>query len=428
MRPAGTGRTRIRSSSSTRRRCSTASRRRVLGHRRGAAAAVRRRGSRSGPGGRRSRTTTTTSCIAASSVPGRVTFLGGSEYHADGAAHLVTSRVSGETVAGRRAPPGRRRHLPVTDDPRDDAAAVRRCRRRPRRRRSTSSPRWPTAPSSYVIVGSGKTATDGIVWLLANGVDARPHRVGAAARPVDAQPRGRPARPGGGARACGRHHGGGRRRRVARRPVPAPRSCRRDAPDRHRRRSHDGQDADARRVGARAAPHHRERRSPRTHQARDARRDRASTTGRFRWRRARSCALRGVRAAVPAAGSRSGARTRSGSRRSGPASRASTRRCSATWRQPATTIASATGCARPTPSPTTLRTGRGCRFGDTLATRAVGAEPDIAAWANACALNPARIEASQRDDPAVQAALTRLAEHAERGLARMAELAGEPLA
>jgi hypothetical protein len=29
---------------------------------------------------------------------GRVTFLGGSEYHADGAAHLVTSRVSGETV------------------------------------------------------------------------------------------------------------------------------------------------------------------------------------------------------------------------------------------------------------------------------------------------------------------------------------------
>src|SRR3954470_16422038 len=29
---------------------------------------------------------------------GRVTFLAGSEYHADGSAHLVTSRVSGETV------------------------------------------------------------------------------------------------------------------------------------------------------------------------------------------------------------------------------------------------------------------------------------------------------------------------------------------
>ena len=27
-------------------------------------------------------------------------------------------------------------------------------------------------PSEYVIVGSGKTATDAIVWLLLNGVDA----------------------------------------------------------------------------------------------------------------------------------------------------------------------------------------------------------------------------------------------------------------
>ena len=64
----------------------------------------------------------------------------------------------------------------------------------------------------------------------------------------------------------------------------------------------------------------------------------------------------------------------------------------------------------------------------TRAAMAFGAEPDIAAWANACALNPARIEPSQRDDPAVQAAAARLAENAERGLARMAELANEPLA
>ena len=74
---------------------------------------------------------------------GRVTFLGGSEYHTDGSSHLVTSRVSGETVRGRRATPRRRRHLPVADDPRDDTPAVRCCRRRPRRRRSTSSPGWP---------------------------------------------------------------------------------------------------------------------------------------------------------------------------------------------------------------------------------------------------------------------------------------------
>jgi hypothetical protein len=59
----------------------------------------------------------------------------------------------------------------------------------------------------------------------------------------------------------------------------------------------------------------------------------------------------------------------------------------------------------------------------TIASRTYGAEPDIAAWANSCALNPARIQPSQRDDPAVRAAGARLADHAERGLTRMAELA-----
>jgi hypothetical protein len=59
----------------------------------------------------------------------------------------------------------------------------------------------------------------------------------------------------------------------------------------------------------------------------------------------------------------------------------------------------------------------------TIATRSFGAEPDIDAWANGCALNPARIDPSQRDDPAVEAAAARVADHAERGLARMAELA-----
>lgn len=63
----------------------------------------------------------------------------------------------------------------------------------------------------------------------------------------------------------------------------------------------------------------------------------------------------------------------------------------------------------------------------TLATRAYNAEPDIAAWANSCALNPARIEPSKRDDAAVRAAATRLADVAEHGLTRMAELAGETL-
>jgi hypothetical protein len=60
----------------------------------------------------------------------------------------------------------------------------------------------------------------------------------------------------------------------------------------------------------------------------------------------------------------------------------------------------------------------------TLAARSFGAEPDIAAWANGCALNPARIEPAQRDRPEVRAAAARLAAVAEPGLARLSELAG----
>jgi hypothetical protein len=62
-----------------------------------------------------------------------------------------------------------------------------------------------------------------------------------------------------------------------------------------------------------------------------------------------------------------------------------------------------------------------------LATRAFGSEPDIAEWANDCALNPSRIQPHQHDDPAVQAAAARLAEHGGPGLVRLAALAGEPL-
>jgi len=63
----------------------------------------------------------------------------------------------------------------------------------------------------------------------------------------------------------------------------------------------------------------------------------------------------------------------------------------------------------------------------TLASRAYGAQPDIAAWANGCALNPARVEPSRRDDPEVRAATDRLDAAAEPGLKRLAELAHEPL-
>lgn len=59
----------------------------------------------------------------------------------------------------------------------------------------------------------------------------------------------------------------------------------------------------------------------------------------------------------------------------------------------------------------------------TVAARTYGSQPDIAAWANRCALNPARVEPPRRDDPGVVAAAARLAENSDRGLARMAELA-----
>lgn len=61
----------------------------------------------------------------------------------------------------------------------------------------------------------------------------------------------------------------------------------------------------------------------------------------------------------------------------------------------------------------------------TLAARTFGAEPDIASWADECALNPARIGTARRDDPAVAAARARVARHAEPGLAQLAALAGE---
>lgn len=101
---------------------------------------------------------------------GRVTFLGGSEYHSDGPSNFVTSLVSGETVEVNV----RRRlvdatylspSIPATTPPPftvDDGVRV---------VPVNDLARLPGAPERFVIVGSGKTATDAIVWLLGNGVD-----------------------------------------------------------------------------------------------------------------------------------------------------------------------------------------------------------------------------------------------------------------
>jgi len=61
-----------------------------------------------------------------------------------------------------------------------------------------------------------------------------------------------------------------------------------------------------------------------------------------------------------------------------------------------------------------------------LATRRFGAEPDIAAWANACGLNPSRVLPEQRDDPAVQVAMARAAAASDPGLAALRHLAPSP--
>lgn len=62
-----------------------------------------------------------------------------------------------------------------------------------------------------------------------------------------------------------------------------------------------------------------------------------------------------------------------------------------------------------------------------VATRTYSAEPDIAAWANSCALNPSRIDPSRGDDPEVVAAGARLGDVSQQGLSRLAELGDEPL-
>jgi hypothetical protein len=105
---------------------------------------------------------------------GRVTFLGGSEYRAMGTDHLVTSRVSGETSEVRV----RRRVVDATylsptipadtPPPFGVAEGVRVVA-------VNELASIADAPQTYVIVGSGKTATDGIVWLLVNGV--QPDRI-----------------------------------------------------------------------------------------------------------------------------------------------------------------------------------------------------------------------------------------------------------
>lgn len=51
------------------------------------------------------------------------------------------------------------------------------------------------------------------------------------------------------------------------------------------------------------------------------------------------------------------------------------------------------------------------------------AEPDIAAWANSCSLNPGRTDEVHRADPLVQAEMSRVADHGGPGIKRLFDLA-----
>ncbi|MDQ1249074.1 MAG: hypothetical protein QG597_3448, partial [Actinomycetota bacterium] len=113
---------------------------------------------------------------------GRVNFLSGSDHHLEGTAHVVTSRVSGERlqVDVRRRVVDAAYLAPVIPALTPPPFAVGEGVRVATINELTT---LESAPSSYVIVGSGKTATDAIVWLLGNGLD--PDRI-VWVRPRDA--------------------------------------------------------------------------------------------------------------------------------------------------------------------------------------------------------------------------------------------------
>ncbi len=357
---------------------------------------------------------------------GRVTFLGGSEYHTDGSSHLVTSRVSGDTV---EVVPRRRvvdatylsPTIPATTPPpfgvADDARVI----------PVNDLARLADAPTSFVIVGSGKTATDGIVWLLANGV--QPDRV-VWVRPRDPW----------------------MLNRAVVQPDPAVAL---------------GLAADTMAAASEAE----------------------SLDDLFLRLEAAGAMLRIDRDVVPSMAKTPTLgeweldllRTIENVVRLGHIKHVTGREivfdegsiplavgslvvhCAASglqypplvpiWGQDKIrlqTIRAGFPCFNaalagyveatrdddrernrlcpPNTLPDTLASWAQMQVRGSLAARAFGAEPDIAAWANACALNPARIEPDQREDPAVQAAAARVAEVIEPGLARLTDLAGEPLA
>ena len=356
---------------------------------------------------------------------GRVTFLGGSEYRAEGLSHLVTSRLSGETVqvdVRRRVvdatylSPTIPATTPPPFDVADDVHVV----------AINELARLTTAPSSYVIVGSGKTATDGIVWLLANGV--APDRI-VWVRPRDpwmlnravVQPNpvvglGLAADTMAAAASAEslddlflRLEAAGVMFRIDRDVIPTMAKTPTLAAwelDLLRTIEH------VVRLG---------------HVKRVTRREIVLDEGSVSLEPDAlivHCAASGLQypPLVPIWGPD---RIRLQMIRAGfPCF------CAALAGYVEATRDDDRERNRlcpPNTLPDTPTSWARMQVRGIIAARTYGAESDIAAWANGCALNPARMEPSQRNDPAVQAAAARVAEHSGLGLTRMAELAHEPL-
>ena len=354
---------------------------------------------------------------------GRVTFLGASDYHTDGSAHLVTSRVSGDTgqIAVRRRvvdatylSPTIPATTPPPFDVADDVDVV----------AVNELARMSDSPSSYVIVGSGKTATDGIVWLLRNGVT--PDRI-VWVRPRDPWMLDRAVVQPDPVVGLG----------LAADTLAAAADAE-SLDDLFLRLEAAG-------VMLRIDP--------------DVLPTMAKTPTLAAWELDLLRTIENVvrlghvgrvtRGEIVLAG---------GSVPLAP--NALVVHCAASGLQypplvplwepdqiRLQTIRAGFPCFcaalagyveatrdddrernRVCPSntlPDTLASWARMQARGTVAARTYGAEADIAAWANACALNPSRVLPAQRDDPAVRAAAARMTEHMERGLTRMAELAGE---
>lgn len=356
---------------------------------------------------------------------GRVTFLGGSEYHADGDTHLVTSSAADETVEIRV----RRRvvdatylspTIPATTPPpfevADDAPVI------PINDLAATRGAW----EGYVIVGSGKTATDGIVWLLGNGVS--PDRI-AWIRPRD--------------------------------PWMLDRAVVQPDPAVALAAAADTMEAAAGAASLDDFFLRLEEAGVLLRIDEDVVPTMAKTPTLARWeldllrtvesvvrlghiRRVTAHEITLDGGAIPLPNDWVVVHCAASGLRYPP--------MVPIWRPDAVrlqTIRAGFPCfcaalagyveatrdddreknrlCPPNTLPDDPRNWTQMQVRGTLAARAYGAEPDIAEWADGCALNPSRIEPWQRDDPAVVAAQERLDAHADAGLRRMAELSGEPL-